>query len=723
MAPRARSRSRSALPRTVLLALVALVATAFAATMAISATPSSGTIDQDRTTPLQWQGKELVGGATTNICGAAGSGSLPNCDEFMLTVDIDPIFWGSFDGGLEVGAGNDDPNDNLNILVYDNDGELVSSANASDAGQQEKVSVPKASRAGSPYRIVVYHTGVAGADGGTYNGGARIEARAAAPSSGAVGSSAPIPTAPVSGAKCVDGMAAGVFPCKGVDLDGFLPISSLGASGLTNELNDIWGWTDPETGKEYALVGKFNGTAFVDVSDPKAPKFLGELPTFGVEDPVFNIWRDIKTYKNKAYIVSEEPTHGMQVFDLTRLRGVTTPRTFTEDFHYAGFGSAHNISINEATGFAYVIGATTCDGGSTILDLNNLAVPVGPPVCVSGDGYTHDNQCVIYDGPDKEFTGHEICFDYNEDTVTIQDVTDKSAPEMLARIGYGPAQYTHQGWLTEDKRHLLFNDELDEQGNGTNTTTRILNIDKLRNPSFVGDGYVHPTKAIDHNNYVKGDRAYQANYRAGLRILDISKVATGDLSTEAFFDVYPADDDGEFNGSWSVYPFFKSGTVIVSGIEQGLFVLSEQRNTKAAAAQPTPTTTPAASAPGTPAAASPAAGAAATPSAAATPAAAAAAAGKAKAKARLRLTRRVFPGRRLRLGCQVTGASKRACVVRLYVRKGKKLALVKRVTFSSRTSTRLVRLRKARSLSIRATATTTNGATLKATRTLRRSTR
>src|SRR6185369_9060973 len=36
---------------------------------------------------------------------------------------------------------------------------------------------------------------------------------------------------------------------------------------------------------------------------------------------------------------------------------------------------------------------------------------------------------------------------------------------------------------------------------------------------------------------------------------------------------YPADDVPSFNGAWSNYPFFASGVVVVSGIEQGLFVL------------------------------------------------------------------------------------------------------------------------------------------------------
>ncbi|HSR14291.1 MAG TPA: choice-of-anchor B family protein, partial [Gemmatimonadales bacterium] len=145
--------------------------------------------------------------------------------------------------------------------------------------------------------------------------------------------------------KCGEGKV-GEFPCERVDLLSFLPNDQLGAKrGIM--LNDIWGWTDPETNREYALVGRMDGTAFVDITDPSNPRYLGELPLHQGATP--NIWRDIKTYKNHAFIVSDGAgPHGVQVFDLTRLRNVmNAPVTFTEDAHYDRIASAHNIAINE----------------------------------------------------------------------------------------------------------------------------------------------------------------------------------------------------------------------------------------------------------------------------------------------------------------------------------------------------------------------------------------
>jgi choice-of-anchor B domain-containing protein len=206
-----------------------------------------------------------------------------------------------------------------------------------------------------------------------------------------------------------------------------------------------------------------------------------------------------------------------------------------------------------------------------MIDIRNPKSPAFAG-CFSEDGYTHDTQSVVYSGPDERFTDCEICFSSNEDTLTIVDVTDKAAPTMLSRTPYEGSAYTHQGWLTEDQRHFLLNDELDEQQSGVPTSTYIFDVADLRAPKLIGV-YRAAVAAIDHNLYTKGDRVYEANYRSGLRVLDSTRVAEGELEEVAFFDVYPEDDEAEFNGAWSVYPYFESGIVIVSGIEQGLFVL------------------------------------------------------------------------------------------------------------------------------------------------------
>ena len=319
---------------------------------------------------------------------------------------------------------------------------------------------------------------------------------------------------------CSAGMAGG-YPCDGYDLLSHIPLSTFNAGSA----NDSWGWTDPQTGKEYSLVGLNNGTAFVDTSDPVNPIYLGKLPTHTQS----STWRDIKVYNNHAFVVSEASGHGMQVFDLTRLRNVSNPpATFTEDAHFDNFGSAHNIVINEATGYAYAVGANTYSGGAHFINIQDPLNPVDEGG-YSGSGYTHDAQVVIYNGPDSDYQGQELYFGNNEDRAVIVDVTDKANPVFISDFNYSNVDYTHQGWLTTDQRYFIIGDELDESSFGFNTRSIIADYSDLDNPVF-HDEYFGTTAAIDHNGYVVGNKYYLSSYTAGMRVIDISGIATPGVS-------------------------------------------------------------------------------------------------------------------------------------------------------------------------------------------------
>ncbi len=363
---------------------------------------------------------------------------------------------------------------------------------------------------------------------------------------------------------CENGMA-GNYPCNGYDLQSFISLAEMD----TERGNDSWGWTDPQDGKEYAIMGVKNGTVFIDISDPINPIYLGKLPTHTGT----SIWRDIKVYQNHAFIVSEASDHGMQVFDLTRLRNVPNPpETFTEDAHYDGFGSSHNIAINEESGYAYSVGDDTFSGGAHFIDISD---PINPIAAggYSDDGYTHDAHIVIYNGPDTDYIGKEIYVGSNEDRVVIVDVTDKNNPQHIASVSYPNFSYTHQGWLTEDFRYYILGDEADEIDFGFNTKTIILDLTDLDNPTHSFD-YNGPTLATDHNGYVKGNLFYLANNAAGLRVIDISDISNGNMTEIGYFDSHPINDFAGYEGIWSTYPYFESGNIVISDREGFLVVKS-----------------------------------------------------------------------------------------------------------------------------------------------------
>lgn len=389
--------------------------------------------------------------------------------------------------------------------------------------------------------------------------------------------------------ECENGYA-GNYECNEVDLMSFLDKTEMlhyySGNARSAILNDIWGWTDPLTQKEYALVGMSPGTAFVDISNPEVPIYIGGLPTHSST----STWRDIKVYQNHAFIVSEANSHGMQVFDLTQLRNYSgSPITFSNTAHYNEFGNAHNIFINEDTGFAYAIGTSTCGGGLHIVDIENPSNPQysacirDPNTGRSGTGYVHDVQCVIYDGPDTAYVGKEICFGSNETAVWITDVSSKTNDNSGSKtIGLGSYNdyYTHQGWLTEDHKYFIVNDELDELNSSSINRTRTLiwNVQDLNNPTLETE-YYGPNPSIDHNNYVVGNEAFMSHYSSGLRILDISDI--NNPFEKAFFDVHPSNNNTNYDGSWSNYPFFDSKNIIVTAIDDGLFVVKQSVNLSA----------------------------------------------------------------------------------------------------------------------------------------------
>lgn len=441
---------------------------------------------------------------------------------------------------------------------------------------------------------------------------------------------------------CTDGMAA-EFPCSNIDLVSGMNLEKSGAPASVG--SDIWGWKDPETGKYYAIMGLSNKTAFVDITDPANPVHIGDLPghSHGI------LWRDIKVYRDHAFIVSEAMMHGLQVFDLRQLRsydGSTGPMILYPSAHYGLFGSAHNIGINEDSGFAYVVGSHTCDMGVHVINIQDPqnprfstcidrgvftrdesfqpAEPTDPanseeenagtssdsdeaapgrafrgfnsgiaaesrsPVLegiiarkedklrgAHDEAYTHDIQCVIYSGPDQEHHGKEICVASNDDTLNIVDVTDKANPVQLSAIKYQEWGFVHQGWLTPDQAYFLLGDEVDERKFELPTRTLIFDVRDLDNPGQPM-AHTHATNAIDHNLYTKGNYVYEANYTAGVRILSLDRVAEGVLEEVAFFDTVPENDNAEFWGVWSVYPYFDNGIIIASGMDGVLYTLRPQ---------------------------------------------------------------------------------------------------------------------------------------------------
>jgi choice-of-anchor B domain-containing protein len=185
---------------------------------------------------------------------------------------------------------------------------------------------------------------------------------------------------------------------------------------------------------------------------------------------------------------------------------------------------------------------------------------------MTGVGYIHDVQCVVYRGPDQQYREREICVNYAGNGIVITDVTDKQQPKTISLASYPDVGYTHQGWFTEDQRYIFLNDERDEwrrpKPGEDSVRTRTIGFDlsDLDDPIVVTEFYNEKTTQIDHNLYIRGRYMYQGNNRAGLRIIDVADPKN--LKEVGYL---------KFGKAWGTYPFLADDVVAVS-TTVGLFL-------------------------------------------------------------------------------------------------------------------------------------------------------
>ena len=387
-------------------------------------------------------------------------------------------------------------------------------------------------------------------------------------------------------APCV-GNQSGGFPCDSVSLQSHVSLQTLRPSSTRG--NDVWGYTDLNTQREYAIMGLENGVAVLDITDPQAPEEVG------IATGSSTTWRDIGVYQRYdsaakrwrayAYVTADRANDFLMVLDLSSLPNGIQHVNYSSDFR-----SAHtNYLVNAdymygiaATGEApqLAISGAGVDAGN--FRLYSLADPRSPSlVTVSNRGYAHDlgsyaisdarknTQCV-----NAGARSHcQVLTDFNENTVDVWDVTTPAAPQQLVSLPYTNARYVHSGFWTENGRYLFVHDELDERDLGINTTIRVFDMGNLRAPTLAGT-WVGPNRSIDHNGAVRGSRYYVANYSEGLTVLDIrNPVAPTRIG---YFDTFPSSGETGFVGAWSVYPFFASGTIAIGDINTGLYLLRDE---------------------------------------------------------------------------------------------------------------------------------------------------
>ena len=391
-------------------------------------------------------------------------------------------------------------------------------------------------------------------------------------------------------ADCEFGLA-GDHPCENMDLLAHVPLSAF--SVAPSAANDIWGFYDLNDNREYAIIGLRNGVGVVEVTDPTNPRVVGSVASQSTA------WRDLKVYqhfdhednrwKSYAYVTADSASVGTMVVDLRELpdsisAGITSSNDISaHNVYLSNVDYATGVALTGMTPYLHIAGSNQQGGSFNSYGLDNPQQP--DPVYLnassSRSNYSHDVSSMIVTDERKDTqcilsqAFCEIFFDFNENDFQIWDKTNNVLPARLSTTSYQNVSYVHSGWYTEDKQVVLVHDELDESNYGLNTTVRLFELSDFRAPSLLSI-WTGPTRAIDHNGFVRGNRYYMSNYTRGMTVLDISDPQNP--REVGFFDTFPVSDNGSFNGAWGVYPYLPSGNILISDISSGLYIVRD--NTK-----------------------------------------------------------------------------------------------------------------------------------------------
>jgi choice-of-anchor B domain-containing protein len=294
------------------------------------------------------------------------------------------------------------------------------------------------------------------------------------------------------------------------------------------------------------------GLSVVDVTNPANPVEITQIP--GVK----SAWREVAVYGHFAYVVTEGQGSGLLIVDLSNLPSMNLSyHTYTGDGAISGqLSTAHTIQIDTVKNILYVYGSNLANGGALALDIGQD--PYNP----------------VYKGQFNSFYLHGG-YAYN-DTVygaqiyqgcfSILDFKNKATP-ILLQTQNTPGYFTHSTWLSESRKVLFATDEV------SGAFMSAFNISDKQNITLLDKFQPTPESgSIPHNVCILKDWAINSWYRDGLIIIDAHRPEN--LVEVGNYDTYPAASGTGMDGAWGVYPYLPSGNILVSNVNEGLFILS-----------------------------------------------------------------------------------------------------------------------------------------------------
>lgn len=321
-----------------------------------------------------------------------------------------------------------------------------------------------------------------------------------------------------------------------------------------------WGWFQANKNKEYALIGTSAQTYFIDVTNPTNPMIVDSVKARRKGCT----WREIKTYQNYCYIVSDdESPNSFQIVDMQYLPD--SVHVVYDDTTY--FERCHTIFVDNDK--LYCGGPTSKGAVTESMRVYSLSNPEAPVLLrklvqdVPSIDYVHD-MFVLND------TIYASCG--NQGLYILKLNSLNQFLPLAAFTNYIQAGYNHSSWITNNRKTLVFADEVP-----AGLSAKVLDITDISNISLK-DTIRSNFGATAHNPYIIGNKwCWMSSYQDGIYLYDVSDPAN--TTIHGYFDTHPqhgANDNfatNAYKGNWGAYPYLPSKIIIANDMQNGVFIL------------------------------------------------------------------------------------------------------------------------------------------------------
>ncbi|MBL7917889.1 MAG: choice-of-anchor B family protein, partial [Bacteroidia bacterium] len=322
-----------------------------------------------------------------------------------------------------------------------------------------------------------------------------------------------------------------------------------------------WGWYQANKNREYAIAGSSKGTFFVDVTNP----YLPVVCDFEAGAQTDHVWREIKTYQNYCYVVSDDSgPNSFQIFDMQYLPD-SVHKVYDSQ---ALFRRGHATWIDQNK--LYVSGVTYSTGATDIMNVYSLATPTAPTLI-----RRLKQDANFINGVHDSFIINDTVFvsaGYQGLYVFLLTSPSNTFQQLGSLTTYPSSGYNHSSAITPNRKTLVFMDEVP-----ASLPIKIADVQNFSNIQVLATINQH-SLTTPHNPFMANDSlCFVSAYSDGIQLFNIKNPSAPFLA--GYFDTYPQGGantgtyTGNYNGQWGAYPWFPSKNIFALDQNNGIFML------------------------------------------------------------------------------------------------------------------------------------------------------